>query len=136
LVGPPGQSADAGKQLLEGEGLGQIVISPRVEGSDLTLQAVAGGQHQDRKLGAPGPDPLEDLLAAEARQHNVEQHEVHGLVDRQPHPVLPVVRAQGLVAVSLESTLEESYYTQLVFHDEDAHDLMIYTKYVSGCSEL
>jgi hypothetical protein len=123
LVRASGEGPDTGDQLLEGERLGQVVVRTAVEGAHLVPQLVAGGQHDDRQPGTPGPETLQDLLAVQPRQHNVEQHELHGLVLRQPHPLLTVLGADAPVAVGRQTAFEHPYDARLVFDDQDAHDI-------------
>src|SRR5215213_10153131 len=61
LAGAAGQRADAREQLLEHEGLGQVVVCPRVEGANLVAGVLAGREHQHRKVGAPETDAPEHL---------------------------------------------------------------------------
>jgi hypothetical protein len=118
LVGAAGQGPDAGQQLLEREGLGQVVVRAGVEGDYLVLQVVAGGQHQDRQVRTPQPDAPEDLLAAHSRQRDVQQHHVDRLLDRQPHAVLAVIRAEDPVAVGVQALLQKPHYRGLVLDDQ------------------
>jgi hypothetical protein len=66
---------------------------------------VAGSQHQDRKIRAPEPDPLEHLVAVEQGKHDVQQDQLDRLVGGHPKPVFAVVRADGAVAVGREPSL-------------------------------
>jgi hypothetical protein len=44
------QHFQAGRQLLQGEGLGHVVVGAGLEAGELLLQGVAGGEHQHRRL--------------------------------------------------------------------------------------
>ena len=51
---PAQQGAQPGEQLLQGEGLGQVVVGAGVEALHPVADRVAGGQHQDRYVVAGG----------------------------------------------------------------------------------
>src|SRR3954451_16296517 len=83
------QRAHPGEQLLALEGLDEVVVGPGVQALDARLQGVAGGQHEDRHV-AVGPQALGDLDAVDARQPEVEQHEVGHVGSRLAEGALAV----------------------------------------------
>ena len=54
------------RQLLVGEGLRQVVVGAGVEAGDAVVERVAGGQHDDRRRAAAGPEPTRDLEPVES----------------------------------------------------------------------
>src|SRR5437868_5476884 len=61
--------AHPGMELVDAEGLGQIVVGAEVEGLDLAALVGAAGEHDDghrRSLLAQPPDDLEPVEAGEA----------------------------------------------------------------------
>ncbi len=121
LVGPADEGAHPGQELLKGERLGHVVVGAAVEGADLVAYVVAGGEHQDRQPGAPEPYPLQNLLTAQARQHDVQQHKIHILLDREARAIVAVVGADAAVAVGRQAPLQHPHDARLVFYDQNAH---------------
>lgn len=123
LVVAADQSPYPGDELLEGEGLRHIVVGSGVEGGDLARKLVAGGEHEDREAGLLATDPFKHLVSVEAGEHDVEEDDVHILVERETEPVVAVVRAHGLVSVRCEAALEHARNARLVLHDKNPHKI-------------
>ena len=70
------QRAQPGEQLLEREGLGEVVVGPGVEALDPVADRVAGGEHQDRYVVAGGAQRPRRLDPVEPRHHHVDHHDV------------------------------------------------------------
>ena len=86
------QRADAGQQHDEGERLGQVVVGAEVEGVGLVVLAVLRGQHEDRHPVLAAAQPLDDPVARQLGQHDVEDHRVVGRLLRQVQAVRAGVR--------------------------------------------
>src|SRR5690606_1873243 len=69
------QRPDAGGQLLGCEGLGEVVVGARLETRDHVVGVGACGDHDDRDIGR-APDRPAHLEPVDARQHDVDQHDV------------------------------------------------------------
>ena len=88
----PDRSAQAGHQLPHAERLGHVVIGSGVERLDLVGLLTADRQDDDRHLG-PSPQADHDLDAVDARQADVQEHDVRtvgrgplqGLLARRGH---------------------------------------------------
>jgi hypothetical protein len=132
LVGAAHQSAHPGKQLLEVEGFGEVVVGATVEGAYLITHLVAGCEHENGEVGTPRPDAPQDLLAVHAWQHYVEQDEVNRLVLGHQHSGVAVICGESLVAVSSEPALEEAHDGGVVFDDQDAHGIRQYNRAILG----
>src|SRR4029453_132357 len=95
-AGPADGGTDAGDELRDLERLLDVVVGTRLEAHDDVDRVGARGE-DDHGDGRGPPDGTADLEAVEARQHDVEQHEVVG---GRPESVEP-----GL-AVGLDVDLE------------------------------
>ena len=96
-MGATKDGADAGDDLLQAEGLGDVVVAADGQALDLVRHVVAGGQEEDggghvTLAQAPGHGE-----AVHVGQHDVEDHQVGG---RLLH------RLEGAVAVSGDRDLE------------------------------
>ena len=69
---------DAGDELGDLERLLDVVVGAGLEADDDIDRVGARGQHHDRDRRGPADRPA-DLEAVEARQHDVEEHEVERL---------------------------------------------------------
>src|SRR5665811_1362670 len=79
--GAAGGGAQPGDELVDVEGLGDVVVGAGLERVHLVAAAGAAGQHDDRRPGvAPhGPD---DVHAVEVGQPEVEHNDVRGPAGR------------------------------------------------------
>ena len=84
--GAPQQGAQPGQQLLEVEGLGEIVVGAGIEALDTVVNGAARGQHEDGSAKARAAKFPADGVAVLHRQHDVEDHDIvlvdGGLVQR------------------------------------------------------
>ncbi len=77
------QGAQPQHQLLQGEGLHQVVVRPGLQTGDPVGGLVQGGEHQDRDVVAPGAQGPADLGAADAGHGDVEHEDVRGVGHRR-----------------------------------------------------
>ena len=77
-AGPAQEGLDAGGELVEVEGLGQVVVGAQAQQVHLGPHRVLGGDDDDRQV--PGPLALaqahEQAVAGDPRQHEVEDDDV------------------------------------------------------------
>ena len=118
----PQDRADAGEQLLDREGLGDVVVAAEGEAADLVLGRVAGGEEEDRGLVGALAHPPGDLEAVEVGQHHVEQDEVGPELADRAERRLPVGRRLDLVVVEAQGDREDIGDVRLVVDDEDLAD--------------
>src|SRR3712207_6827666 len=71
-IGAPYESPDAGCELLDVEGFGEVVVGAVVEAVDLVQCGVAGGEHYHRHPVAPTSEFLQHSHAVEAGQHDIQ----------------------------------------------------------------
>ena len=102
---------DAGQQLLDGKGLGNVVVRPHVQAGHLIHHRVPGGEHDDGHLAFP-PQPPQHLHAAEGGEHDVQQDE---LMLPGQGPVQPGAAVEGLLhLVALVAELQLYHAGQLL----------------------
>ena len=110
---------DPAHELAQAERLGQVVVGAELEPDDLVDLVVAGGQHEDRHLGAGRPQPAQDLEAVHPGQAHVEDDEVRRLARRDLEALFTRSGDGDLVALLLEGVLDPASDRVLVFDDED-----------------
>ena len=75
-AGRPAQGgANAGQQLADGEGLGDVIVGAQIERGDLVFLLAAGGKHHDGHL-APLADFADHFQAVAIGQAEIEQHQI------------------------------------------------------------
>ena len=125
----PEQPLDPRQQDGQIERLGQIVVGARLESAQDVVGVRTRRQQHDRDETARRPQPPHDLETVEARQHDVEQHDVEGVgadapvVEKPLQGVLAVVLDVGREPLRLEIELQPGREMFFVFDDEDTvHD--------------
>ena len=64
------------EELVQVERLGEILVGAHVEAAGAVFGQRAGGEDQHGRVHVEGPQGLADRVAAHARQHQVENHQV------------------------------------------------------------
>jgi hypothetical protein len=75
-LGPPQQGAQAGQQLFEVEGLGEVIVGAGIEPGHAVVHRGAGGEHEDGRAETGGAQFAADGVAVLHRQHHVQNHQV------------------------------------------------------------
>ena len=118
-IRPAEEGLDPAHQLAQAERLRQVVVGAELEADHLVDLVVAGGEDEDRHLGAGRPDAAQDLEAVDAGEPDVEDDQVGRLVGRDVEALLARARDGDLVAFLLERVLDPARDRVLVFDDED-----------------
>jgi hypothetical protein len=114
------QGADAGQQLVKGEGFDQIVVCADVEASHAVGHGVFGGEHQDRNITpVAGPQPPANLQPVEPRHHHVEDHQIGGTVPRLDQSALAVESDVDCVAFVGQPPADEIHDLAFVVNDQN-----------------
>src|SRR5438105_12881002 len=117
---PPQQGLHAREQLAEAERLAQVVVGAELQTEDLVALHPLGRQHQDGSGRALLSHLLEQLVAVEARKHDVEHDQVDVQLERHAQAGLAVLGDAHLVAVPAQVEAEPEGDGAVVFDDEDA----------------
>ena len=116
------QGADAGKQLLEGERLREIVVGAGVEPADAVVDAVEGGEEEDGGIDAVAAERLADGEAVHAGEHDVEDDHVVRAFNGHVEALLAVERRVHGMAFLLQDFADELRESAFVFDDKYVHD--------------
>jgi hypothetical protein len=122
---PAGERPQPREQLGEGERLGQVVVGAAVQAGDPVVDAVARGQHEDRRPHAGLPQLPADVEAVAAGQHHVQQDGVVRGRAGHPEGVLAAARDVGGVALLDQAAADERRHLQLVFDDQRSHGFIV-----------
>jgi hypothetical protein len=118
-LGPAAEHGpDPGHQLAGRVRLGHVVVGAELQPDHLVDLAVLGGQHDHRDLAA-GADLPADLGTGQARQHQVEQHQVGAIPVELLQRGGPVVGDRDLVALSAQQVGQRVAERLLVLHYQD-----------------
>ena len=95
------RDAQARMQFGHAEGLGQVVVRPRIEGLDLLLLLRSRRQHDDRPP-RPAAQAADEIAAVAIRQPEVDEEQVDAAIAGQRLAVARVGRLEHLVALGLQ----------------------------------
>lgn len=79
-AGTPQQRLNAGNDLLQAEGLGDVVVPTQREAPHRLLGGVTGGEEQHRAVNAIRTQAPAHLEPVHVQQHHVQQDQVGGVV--------------------------------------------------------
>ncbi len=120
----PGRSLTAAQygsnpcqQLAMIKGLGQIVVGPHFQAHDAIHGVAPGRKHDDRRAAVFPQTPCQ-TQAVLSRQHDVQQHEVHGLAGQMLPHGLAITGPDRLVAV----------LAQIAHHQISQHGVVVHHK--------
>ena len=105
-----GQHPDPGDHLFEAERLGHIVVPAGGQATHAVDHRVAGGEEEDGRVAAVGPEPDQRVEAVHAGHHHVQHHHIRAERAGQVHGAGPVVGGCHLESLERQAHLEE-------FHD-------------------
>ena len=118
---PPQEGTYPGEQLLEREGLDEVVVGAGVEPGDPVRDRVARREHQD---GCPVPLPPHspaDGQPVDRGHEDVEDDQLRLLAPDRLEGAHPVLRERDLVAVERQRAPQRDSDGGLVVRDQDAH---------------
>ncbi len=115
------QGAQPGEQHDERERLGHVVVGAQIQRVGLVVLAVLGGEHQDRHPVLGFAQRLDDAVARQARQHDVQDHRVVVTLRGRVQPVRTGVGEIDGEAFGAEAALQGRREPKLVFDNEQPH---------------
>ncbi len=107
--------ADARGQFARIEGLGQVVVGAQFQAHDAVHILAARGQHDDRDL-ALSAQPAENLEAVDARQHDVQHHQVDARFQSLRQAAIAFVLAAHREALPLQKLPQKGAEFGIVIH--------------------
>src|SRR4051812_25002904 len=91
VVGAPAvERSESEHELLELEGLGEVVVGPELEPSGLVVQTIGGREHEDGHAAAGGDYAFGDLVTGGPGDVSVEDGDVVGVDVQQPQSSVAV----------------------------------------------
>src|ERR1035437_6898174 len=120
-AGTARERLDPREQLLEGEGLGDIVVGARAQRLDLRVDGVLRGQHEHGPLESVRAEIAQHIEPGPPGQPEVEHDQVERLAPRERFPFLAVGHEVDAPALLLEAALHELPDRRVVLDDENSH---------------
>jgi len=117
----PGKRATPSQQLLHREGLGQIIVGPRVETSHPLGERIPGRKHKDRGGAAAAPMGAANAVPIDLRQPDVEERQVVVVHPEGGHRLGARGGQVGRPRRFPHHPEQEIPERGVVFHDENAH---------------
>ena len=121
LRGAARKRAQAGHELVEGEGFHQVVVRARVQGTDPVIHLVARRQHQHRQRAATAAEFGEHRESVEAGQHQVQHHRVVRVAIQVGQRHLPVRGHVAGMAVAAQVPAQGVRQDHRILDQQDAH---------------
>ena len=122
VTGPAVQRTETGDQLVEIEGLEQVVVGTGLKACHPVRHGRPGGQNQDRRAHAGLAQLPADRDALHAGEHPVEeQHVIGGIAERCKVRRAPVGHDVDLPAHLDQGLFEEARQTGLVLRNQHLH---------------
>jgi len=129
VAGPTAEGAHARQQLLEGEGLGQVVVGAGVQTAHAIRYGVARREHQYWRAQPLSPQLAGNLDAVHLGQHHVEHHQVMRAAFGAGQPLEAVVRHFDAVPDIGQRPLYHPRNTRIVLHHQYVHIVRCHHKY-------
>ena len=119
---PAQQRADARDELANAERLRQVVVGAAVEAEHFVGLVAARGQHEDRdvRVDRIAADGAADRDAVQARQHQVQDHEVERLGPGEPQRFRAVADRDRRQLLDAQVERDEIADVLVVFDDQHA----------------
>ena len=131
LAGAAQQSLDAGPQLGERDGLGDVVVTAAAEAVQHVVLGAEGRQHQDRQTRQLRAQLLADVEAIDAGKHDVEDHQLVLSAPSLLQPLLPGSHTGRSVAVKGQDVAEAPLDGEFVLHHQNRRLGNRHTDYAS-----
>jgi hypothetical protein len=119
------QSPQPGQQLLQGEGLAEIVVGPGVESGDAVGDGVARGEDEDGYVVAGRTESSARRDAVQPRHHHVEDHSIGVSGRNAAESLLAVLGEVDFVPVEDQRPAQGVTDSLVVVHDKDAHRISL-----------
>ena len=117
----PTDGFDAGQELGHGEGLGEVVVGPRLETRHAIRDFAPSREHQDAGPVGPWPQATQNFEPIESGQIEIQHDEVECMVLGGRHRFRPGVCSNHLMVGTLKRTTHPSGEFSLIFNKENAH---------------
>ena len=112
-------SVNACDQLLDVEGLGEVVVGAAVEGTDPSLQGVFAGEHDDGRADSPASDVLKQRDTIAVGQDPIEEDDVDGVAFEVLDGLGGAVHGVDVEAVLPEGSTQPPAEDDVVIDEKD-----------------
>ena len=116
---------DAGDQLAQGKGLGQVVVGAEGEALHAVVECARGGKHEDAGGFLALRQAAADLVAVHARQVAVEENDLVAVDQRLLQAGFAVEGDVDRHARLAEAAGDDIGQPFVILHDQDAHACIV-----------
>ena len=135
-VGAPAvERSEAEHELSELERLREVVVGAELESDGLVVEAVGGGEHEDRHAAAGGDDALGDLVAGGPRDVPVEDGDVVGVEAQQLQGGVAVTGDVCRDRLQAQAVADGFRHVGLVLDEQHTHAPMLEPAHIAGISK-
>jgi hypothetical protein len=122
-------------ELLEFEGLGEVVVGAEPEPGGLVVEAVGRGEHEDRHAAAGGDDASGDLVTGRSGDVAVEDGDVVGVHAQHPQSAIAVTGDVCCDRFEAEAIADGFRHIGLVLNEQHAHAPMLEPAHIVAVSK-
>jgi exopolysaccharide production protein ExoY len=115
------ERAQAGEELFEIEGLGEVIVGARIEAGDAVVDGAASGEHQDGGAKSGGTQFGANGVAVFHGDHHVEHDQIVVGYGCEVERLLAIGRDVDGVGLFAQAFGDEAGYPRFVFHQENSH---------------
>lgn len=112
------QGVHPGRDLVDVEGLGDVVVAAQRQAPDLVLHRAPGREEEDGRVDPGGAEPAADLETVEVGQSHVEQDHVGRALGGRFHRLAAGSGGDHVEAQELQRHREHRGDARLVLHDQ------------------
>ena len=137
VVGAPAvECSETEHELSELERLGEVVVSAELEPGGLVVEAIGGGEHEDRHAAAGGDDVVRDLVAGGSGDVPVEDCDVVGVQAQQLQRGVPVTGDVCRDRLEAQAIADGFRHVGLILDDQNSHAPMLEPAHIVGISRI
>ena len=118
----PADRPEAREELLKAKGLRKVVVCPEVQSPDPVLDCGPGAEDEDGRRPVAGPQLAQDLEAALAGEHHIQDESVVVGPERELEPQAPIRCHIHGESVFLQPLPDAVQKLRVIFNDEDSHE--------------
>jgi hypothetical protein len=116
-----GNGVETGDQLLDEEGLGEVIVGAEVEAFEAFVKFAAGGEEDDREGDLPFAEVAEDAEAVAVWEHDVQDQSVVGARSSKRVALIAAEADVHHEALGLEALADKRRDLLIVLDDQNLH---------------
>lgn len=122
---PALQGTKPGEEFLESKGFGEVVVGSCIEALDFIVDAIQGGEHDDRGRDAGLAEGSADFEPGHAGEHHIKEDDGVGFVEGETEARFAIVGDIGMVSLLAERAFQLAGDDQIILDNQESHTLAV-----------